>query len=237
MDALADDLRYAAGRNQIAPLFAPLVDLATGAVAGFQAESWWAHASRGPLGPDVVGPLAEAVGLAPALDRWVLEQVCAAVAGWGGEAVDALAVVAVPVAAATLGTPGLADHARAAADLSGLPPDRLALAAPPGAALSPALADDLQRTGLGLWTADLTRPTGAPLAAFRIAADALDADVLGLARRRGLPVVATGVASAAALAAAREAGAAFACGPYVGAAVPADEARALLAAPPVSVAG
>lgn len=145
------DLRYAAGRDQLAPRFRPIVDVRTEAVVGFRVEPTWEHPSRGRLGPDDFLPVAEAIGLADDLDRWVLDRACAEVAGWGGEAVDALAVLLVPLSATTATSPDVADAARAVADLSGLPPDRLALEVPE-AGSSLRLFSDLRRTGLRLAT-------------------------------------------------------------------------------------
>lgn len=145
------DLRYAAGRDQLEPRFRPVVDRRTEAVVGFRVEPTWEHPSRGRLGPEAFLPVAEAIGLADDLDRWVLDRASAEVAGWGGEAVDALAVLLVPVSATAAASAGLADDARATADLSGLPPDRLALDVPE-AGSSLRLFADLRRTGLRLAT-------------------------------------------------------------------------------------
>ncbi|PAP76987.1 EAL domain-containing protein [Rubrivirga marina] len=145
------DLRYAAGRDQLEPRFRPVVDTQTEAVVGFRVEATWEHPSLGRLGPDRFLPLAEEIGLAEDLDRWVLDRACTEVAGWGGEAVDALAVLLVALSTPTATSEGLADDARAAADLSGLPPDRLALDVPE-AGSSLRLFSDLRRTGLRLAT-------------------------------------------------------------------------------------
>jgi hypothetical protein len=145
------DLRYAAGRDQLVPRFRPVVDLRTETVVGFRVEPAWEHPSRGRLGPGAFIPVAEAIGLADDVDRWVLDRACAEVAGWGGEALDALAVLLVPIAATTAARPDLPDTARATADLSGLPPDRVALEVPE-AGSSLRLFSDLRRAGLRLAT-------------------------------------------------------------------------------------
>ena len=150
-DRLELDLRYAAGRNQLAPRFRPVVDVRADSVAGFVVEAAWAHPALGTLGPDRFVPLAERIGLAADLDRWILDRACAEVAAWGAEALDALALLVVPCTAATAALPDLADDARAAADLSGLPPDRLALLVPPDAATS-RLFSTVRRAGLRLAT-------------------------------------------------------------------------------------
>ena len=150
-DRLELDLRYAAGRNQLAPRFRPVVDVRADSVAGFVVEAAWAHPALGTLGPDRFVPLAERIGLAADLDRWILDRACAEVAAWGAEALDALALLVVPCTAATAALPSLPDDARAAADLSGLPPDRLALLVPADAATS-RLFSSVRRAGLRLAT-------------------------------------------------------------------------------------
>ena len=128
-DRLAIALRYAAGRNQIALRFAPVADPETGAVAGFVVRPYWAHPERGLLPPEAFLPLAESIDLADDLGAWTVELACEAVAGWGGEALDALAFVAVVVAPSVADADALAERARVAAEVAGLPPDRLLLTA------------------------------------------------------------------------------------------------------------
>ena len=150
-DRFEIDLRYAAARDQIEPRFRPIVEAPTETVVGFRVEATWVHPSLGRLGPDDFLPVAEEIGLADDIDRWVLDRACAEVADWGGEAVDALAVLLVPISAATAAGPGLPDDVRTMADLSGLPPDRLALDVPE-AGSSLRLFSDLRRMGLRLAT-------------------------------------------------------------------------------------
>ncbi len=146
---LATDLLFAAGRGQIAPRYQPVVAPASGAVVGLVVRPEWAHPELGPLPGDQFLPVADRLGLRADLDRWTLETACAELARWGGEAVDALSVVLVPCAAATLRAPGFADGARASADLSGLPADRLAVGWP-DASPPAAVRRDLAGLGLGL---------------------------------------------------------------------------------------
>ena len=50
--ALEADLRNAFVRGEIVPFFQPIVNLNTGAVAGFEALARWRHPRRGLVPPD-----------------------------------------------------------------------------------------------------------------------------------------------------------------------------------------
>jgi c-di-GMP-specific phosphodiesterase len=61
--ALEADLRNAFVRGEIEPFFQPIVNLATGAVAGFEALARWRHPTRGLVPPDEFLGLADEMGL------------------------------------------------------------------------------------------------------------------------------------------------------------------------------
>lgn len=153
--ALALDLRYAAGRNQIELRYAPVTAPDTGVVVGFGVRPHWAHPEHGLLGPEAFLPLAASMDLAADLGAWVVELACETVARWGGEAVDALAFVAVVVDTSVTDDATLAGRARMAAEIAGLPPDHLLLLG---------LADDAPEVA-GLTAAEARALlTGAPVA-------------------------------------------------------------------------
>ncbi len=254
---LEDDLRYATGRGQVRPFFRPVVDLATGRVAGVEAVTRWAHPDLGLLTPDRFLPLAEELGLATEIDHWILNRACAEVAAWGREAVDALALVSVGCSRQTLLAPGLADHARAAADLAGLPPDRLVvrLTEQALADLDPDLTSDvvagIREHGLGLAVTDFGArfsPLGL-VHARSVDAVAIDrafvADVegsapsravvravVGLSRDLGMRVVAEGVETPGQLRALRELGVPYAQGRLFADPAASDDARGVIDSPP-----
>lgn len=230
MDATAEEIRYAAGRNQIEPRFRPVVDLESGAVAAFEARAHWRHPALGVLPPDAVARLALEAGVADEIDRWALERACAVVAGWGGEALDALGFVSVGLGASTALAPGLCDHARAAADVAGLPPSHLVLE-PRDLAVAPApFAADLRRTGLGLaLPTGLEPPLLLVMAAVPEAGRAMDPDAIEAVGDR--------VGTAGHVEALRAAGVRLARGPRFGGFLEAEAARALLTAGAVPVAG
>jgi len=61
--ALESDLRGAISRGEICAFFQPIVRLATGELAGFEALARWRHPRRGYLGPDDFLPLMAEMGM------------------------------------------------------------------------------------------------------------------------------------------------------------------------------
>jgi diguanylate cyclase (GGDEF)-like protein len=79
---LADELRTAVTDDQLAVHYQPIVELATGRVAGLEALVRWHHPERGLLSPDAFVSVAEDTGLITMLDHWVLDVAVAQVARW-----------------------------------------------------------------------------------------------------------------------------------------------------------
>ena len=77
------------------------------------------------LAPGAFIESAEAAGLLPALDRWVLQQACRQVARW--REISPQFVVSVNVSAGHLGDPGLVDQVSMAVAAAGVPPSALTL--------------------------------------------------------------------------------------------------------------
>ena len=252
---LEHDLRFAAARGQIRPYYQPIVDLSTGAVSGFEALIRWEHPEMGLLAPGRFLPLAEEIGLVPDLDRWVLDRTCAEVAGWGREAIDALAYVSVNCSDATFLAPGLIRDARAAVDLSGLPPDRLVLELTERAAVDVEAARSViaqaHQCGLsvaiddfGAGYSSLGLLHALPVDAVKIdrsfvdgvaeagAGRAVVRAVVGLSQELGMRSIAEGIETPHQLRALREAGATMGQGYLFSPPVPGDQARTMLARPP-----
>ena len=249
------DLPYAAARGQLRAHFQPIVDLETGRVVGFEALVRWAHPELGLLAPGRFLPLAEELGLVVELDRWVLDAACDEVAGWGAEALDALAILSVNCSDRTFLGPGLTDHARAAADLAGLPPGCLVLELTERAVVDLDLARDVveaaRRNGLQLAIDDfgsgysslgllhalpvdgvkIDRSFVRDLEASRPARAVVRA-VVGLSQEMGMRAIGEGVETPGQLRALRAAGARYAQGYLFSRPVPPSEARAMLAAAP-----
>jgi diguanylate cyclase (GGDEF)-like protein/PAS domain S-box-containing protein len=74
--ALENDLREALARQELFVVHQPLVDLATGALAGMEALVRWKHPVRGMVSPVEFVPVAEAVGLIGSIGQFVLHQAC-----------------------------------------------------------------------------------------------------------------------------------------------------------------
>jgi diguanylate cyclase (GGDEF)-like protein len=75
------DLREAVALGQFEVFYQPLMRGDEG-ISGFEALVRWRHPLRGLVGPADFIPLAEEVGLIPAIGRWVLQRACADAATW-----------------------------------------------------------------------------------------------------------------------------------------------------------
>lgn len=80
--ALEADLRNAFVRGEIEPFFQPIVNLITGAVAGFEALARWRHPHRGLVPPDEFLPLADEMGLMNELGLLMMTQSARQLAEW-----------------------------------------------------------------------------------------------------------------------------------------------------------
>jgi diguanylate cyclase (GGDEF)-like protein len=79
------DLRRALQAGEIVPYYQPIVDLTTGAVAGFEALARWRHPERGVLLPAQFLSVAEESHLIGQLGETMLQQACAQLAQWQRE--------------------------------------------------------------------------------------------------------------------------------------------------------
>ena len=75
-------LKRAIEDDQIVPYFQPFIDLKTKHVVGFEVLARWTHASRGSISPGVFIPIAEEIGVLPALTVSVFRQACEAAKSW-----------------------------------------------------------------------------------------------------------------------------------------------------------
>jgi diguanylate cyclase (GGDEF)-like protein len=87
---LVAELRLAIEAGEIIPYYQPVVELATGALLGFECLARWLHAERGVIPPDIFIPLAEEHDLIDAITFGILRQACADMAEWPSELTLAL---------------------------------------------------------------------------------------------------------------------------------------------------
>jgi diguanylate cyclase (GGDEF)-like protein/PAS domain S-box-containing protein len=123
---LRTDLEWALPRNELDIHYQPVVDIATGALRGFEALVRWNHPKRGLLGPDEFIELAEESGLIVSIGAWVLRHACQQAEAWRrAEGLDL--AIAVNVSARQLQDPGLVGEIATALQESGLDPGALVI--------------------------------------------------------------------------------------------------------------
>ncbi len=83
---LETELRRAIERDELTLAFQPLMSLATGKVAGFEALARWDHPEKGPIPPAEFIAVAEDCGLILPLGRWALDRAVKTLAGWDAAA-------------------------------------------------------------------------------------------------------------------------------------------------------
>ncbi len=109
-------------------VYQPIVELSTGAVAGFEALLRWPHAEWGMVQPDQFIALAEETGHIVPLGAWVLQQATTDLARWlQGVRGHPAVYVSVNVAARQLRDPGFVRGVRRRLTESGLAPSSLVL--------------------------------------------------------------------------------------------------------------
>ena len=79
---MENDLRHAVERGEFILHFQPLINLKSGAIAGFEALVRWEHPQRGMIPPSEFITAAEDTGLIGPLGEWVLREACARGRAW-----------------------------------------------------------------------------------------------------------------------------------------------------------
>jgi diguanylate cyclase (GGDEF)-like protein/PAS domain S-box-containing protein len=121
------DLHQALRREELLVLYQPIVDLASGALSGFEALVRWHHPTRGMVSPMDFIPIAEETGLIVPIGTWVLQQSCRQARAWIDAGADPNIFVSVNVSSRQLDGPSLPDIVRAALESNKLEPQRLKL--------------------------------------------------------------------------------------------------------------
>ncbi|UDL95766.1 EAL domain-containing protein [Lichenihabitans sp. PAMC28606] len=120
--AFERDLRRALVDGEFEISYQPLVNLASGEIAGCEALLRWRHPERGYVSPAEFVPLAEETGLIVPLGLWVLRKACATAAAW-----PAHIRLSVNISPRQFRAPMFVDTIVSALRDSGLPPERLEL--------------------------------------------------------------------------------------------------------------
>jgi diguanylate cyclase (GGDEF)-like protein/PAS domain S-box-containing protein len=109
--------------------YQPIVALATGAVAGFEALMRWNRPGYERVAPDDFIPIAETSSLICDLGRWALREACGQLATWTQQGLDPAGElrIAVNVSARHVATPQFVDDIQTALATAGIAPDRLEL--------------------------------------------------------------------------------------------------------------
>ncbi|NEO84935.1 MAG: EAL domain-containing protein [Spirulina sp. SIO3F2] len=82
---LENDLRRALDNREFCLHYQPIVSLATGQIAGFEALVRWLHPQQGFIPPNVFIPAAEETGLILPLGDWILQTACEQLKQWHDE--------------------------------------------------------------------------------------------------------------------------------------------------------
>ncbi|HZV59650.1 MAG TPA: GGDEF domain-containing phosphodiesterase, partial [Candidatus Eremiobacteraceae bacterium] len=79
---LETDLRHALERGEFRNFYQPIVNLASGEIAGFEALLRWQHPTRGLLGPIEFIGVVEETGLIREVGWWNLSEACRQISEW-----------------------------------------------------------------------------------------------------------------------------------------------------------
>jgi EAL domain-containing protein (putative c-di-GMP-specific phosphodiesterase class I) len=135
---LESQLRAALQDGGLDVRYQPLLDVASGRIAGFEALVRWTHPERGPISPAEFVALAEETSLIVPVGEYVFDTACAA----AREFIDAAGrplFVAVNVSARQLREPGLLERVIARVDGAGLPRGSIKIEITESQAMEPAL--------------------------------------------------------------------------------------------------
>ena len=175
------DLRRAVEEQHVAVAYQPVVALPVGLdgaqppqILGLEALARWTRPGHGAVPPGVFIPIAEDLGLVPALGEHVLRTACSDLRGWR-ERTGRPLTVAVNLSARQLAAPDCADVVRRVLAEAGLPPEALQLEI-----TESVLMTDLEHSARGLRS---LRELG-----VRLAIDDFGTGYSSLAYLRDLPV-------------------------------------------------
>ncbi len=125
---LAKDLEVSLERGEMTLDYQPVITLATGGIAGFEALIRWQHPRFGALPPARFIALAEETGSIVSLGRWVLRTACRQLRAWETQFPSPVArVMTVNVSPVQLADAAFVDEVSHALATAGIPAERLVL--------------------------------------------------------------------------------------------------------------
>jgi len=125
---LETDLHRALEREELRNFYQPIVALASGEIAGFEALLRWQHPTRGLLGPIEFIPVAEETGLIRELGWWNLRKACQQISEWrAGSIAHRHLTISVNLSAKQFLQPKLVEDIRNLLHELALPPEALKL--------------------------------------------------------------------------------------------------------------
>ncbi|MCS6782379.1 MAG: EAL domain-containing protein [Gloeomargarita sp. SKYBB_i_bin120] len=125
---LETDLRRAMDRGELQLYYQPIIDLASGCLAGLEALVRWLHPDWGWVSPTEFIPLAEETGLILPLGQWVLQEACGQMRRWQTEWPDMATVrLSVNLSGRQFLDPHLVRQVQEILATTGLPPACLCL--------------------------------------------------------------------------------------------------------------
>jgi diguanylate cyclase (GGDEF)-like protein len=247
------ELRKVIEEQCLEVVYQPIVQAATGRIAGFEALTRWPDSNGGFVEPSEFVPIAEETGLIVPLGRWVLKAACAQLAAWREHPNGAGLIVSVNVSHRQLADPEFGLILQEALAETGLDPAALRLEVKENAlsrepdAVHRALTHALEEHGVrshiddfGTGASSLRLLHGFPGDAVKVhralvigmgvepGAFEIVKALVGLAHNLGLEVIAEGVETAAQLDHLKLLGCEFAQGFHVSAPLRPQDATALL---------
>jgi diguanylate cyclase (GGDEF)-like protein len=252
--ALEQGLRRAIGSNELLLYYQPIVEVATGRIVRFEALLRWNHPERGLLPPAQFLPLAEPIGLADAVDQWVLRTACSEALRWRSLVADHPPRVSVTLTPRSFQQPDLIQRVDTVLGDTGLPASALEIEITESTAMGDAEATlavlrQLKASGVrlaiddyGTGSSSLSSLRTFPIDTLKIdrafvrdlgrepTAPALIAGIVALAKSLGLEVVAEGIETEEQRAIVQAEGCQLLQGFLLGMPMPAAECAALVAA-------
>jgi diguanylate cyclase (GGDEF)-like protein len=257
---LESHLRWAVARDELAVVYQPIVDLATGRVTSLETLVRWHHPAWGVVPPDRFIPAAESTGTIVGIGEWVLRRACRDMVEVNRDRAEPLSVT-VNVSVRQAQDPGFIRTVRRALADSRLPATLLVLEVTESLVMDPSAAsaatlEELAGLGVRLSIDDfgaghssLVRLRELPVRELKIDGDLvrhLDEDgttrpivtaIVALGRALGLAVIAEGVEEPAQLEAVRELGCDRVQGYLLARPTPLDQVVFELQVPPAVAVG